>query len=121
MEGVATGDPFHSEPTAPTDAEAGDRIDCVLRATGLEATVGTKVGTYQFLVGPDKADGHAGRDPGQGRQGSFQSRKGSFQSRNGFFQIRPRSEPFWPACETQETRVENGTWGTVAPAITTKS
>ena len=110
---MATANALDTKPTASKKAESGDGVGRVLRATRLKPTVGAQVGTYQFLVDLDEIDGNAGRDPGHARE--------------GLFQPRPRSDPLlfasegFAASETHATRVENGTSGTVDPAITTKS
>lgn len=110
---MTSADSLESKPAASKDPESADRVERVLGAAGLKPTVGAQVGTYHFLVDPDEDDGDAGWDPRQ--------------SGRGFFQSRPRSDRplFGPkgfaASEIQSTSVENGTSGTVAPAITTKS
>ncbi len=110
---MAAANALDSKPTASKKAESGDGVGRVLRATRLKPTVGAQVGAYQFLVHLDEIDGDSSWDPGQ--------------SRGGWFQTRPRSEPLLPtskglaASEIHATRVENGTSGTVDPAITTKS
>jgi hypothetical protein len=110
---MTPGDSFESKPSASNDTESSDGIDRVLRAARLKSTAGAQIGTYQFLVGPNEDDGKESWDPGHSGQGSFQTS--------------PRSDPFrvaskgLVASEIQATRVENGTSGTVDPAITTKS
>lgn len=104
---MAAGDSPDPEPGTPNNAKTSDRVRCVLRAAGLESTPGIQARAYQFLVGPDQDDGDASRDPSQPGKGSFQTR--------------PRSLPVSAASEIHDTRVENGTLGTVSPAMTTKS
>jgi hypothetical protein len=110
---MASANSLDSKPAASKQAESVDGVGRVLRAARLKPTVGAQVGAYQFLVGLDGNDANAGWDPGQSRQ--------------GLFQTRPRSDPLLPASkgfapsEIHATRVENGTSGTVDPAITTKS
>ena len=113
MKWMTSGDPLDSQPDSSNNTEPGDGVQCVLRAARLKATARAQVGTYQFLVGSDQEGGNLSWDPGQTGQGSFQTcpRSGVLLwATNGF-----------PASEIQATRVANGTWGTVAPAITTKS
>lgn len=110
---MTSGDPLCPKPATSNNTEPGDGVERVLRAARLKATARAEVGTYQFLVGPDEEDGNLSWEAGQTGHGSFQTspRSGpSLRGTNGF-----------PASEIQATSVENGTRGTVGPAITTKS
>jgi len=104
---MASCDALDSQPRTPDHPETTDRVGRVLRAAWLEAAARAKDGAYQFLVGLDEEDGYSSRH--------------ASQSGDDLFQPGPRSVPAPDPSEIQDTRVPNGTVGTVSPAITTKS
>lgn len=104
---MTPGDALNPQPGTSKNAESADRVGRILGTARLEAAARAQVGAYQFLVGLDEQDGSSSRDTSQLGKDPFQTR--------------PRSDPAPDASKIHDTRVVNGTVGTVCPAITTKS